>query len=391
MHRRRRLRHARGGTSTRSCSRSSDARAGAWQPSALRVPQWLHREPPCCSWDNAAYATSALCPQGEAVQAAVRSAFELGAGSFQARPDRLLPVGGNACACEPSRRQQLAMEWEPNGCRLHEWSAEAFCAALGRRRLLFVGDSTMQQLATVVMNGVAWEEAQASGCDAASSHRHRTARRLHREEQQEQEQEAAAGPCRRRISSISSSSSNFSCSSQLLFGHSDTLVARPLGHGSGVSRGEHWLRWADASGAEVVVLGATAHIYGASNFSAMLREVAEGARPRPRLRVLWATSTPGGCGPRPLQRLPPHTPPPELPFQWGEFRQRDEEARAFFAREAPHVRLLELEPLHFRVDAHIKPGADCLHMCIPGPLSVVPRLLQLELGALSHEGSRARS
>ena len=44
---------------------------------------------------------------------------------------------------------------------------------------------------------------------------------------------------------------------QVLFGHSDTLVARSLGHNS---RGEHWLRWAEASAADVVVLGATAHV-----------------------------------------------------------------------------------------------------------------------------------
>ena len=34
-------------------------------------------------------------------------------------------------------------------------------------------------------------------------------------------------------------------------------MARPLGRHS---RGEHWLRWAEASAADVVVLGATAHV-----------------------------------------------------------------------------------------------------------------------------------
>ena len=95
------------------------------------------------------------------MQAAVRSAFELGAGRFQARPEQLLPVGGNACACDPARREQLSLLWEPSGCRLRDFSAAAFCAALGDRTLLLVGDSTMQQLASVLMNGLAWEEAQA--------------------------------------------------------------------------------------------------------------------------------------------------------------------------------------------------------------------------------------
>ena len=115
------------------------------------------------------------------------------------------------------------------------------------------------------------------------------------------------------------------------------------------------------------------------------------------LKAFWAShvapllcahvTQPGGCGPRPLESLPPHTPPAELPFQWGEFRQRDAEARAHFARHAPAVRVLDLEPLHYRVDAHIKPGADCLHMCIPGPLSLVPQLLNLELAPATPAGS----
>ena len=145
----------------RWCERSGDARAGAWRPNALWPSQWHQRQPPCCSWDSAEYATSPLCPQGAAVQAAVRSAFELGAGRFQAKPEQLLPVGGNACACDPARREQLSLLWEPSGCRLREFSAEAFCTALGDRTLLLVGDSTMQQLASVLMNELAWEEAQA--------------------------------------------------------------------------------------------------------------------------------------------------------------------------------------------------------------------------------------
>ena len=145
----------------RWCERSSDASAGAWRPNSLWPSQWQQRQPPCCSWDSAAYATSPLCPQGAAVQAAVRSAFELGAGRFQARPDQLLPVGGNACACDPARREQLSLLWEPSSCRLRDFSAAAFCTALGDRTLVVVGDSTMQQLASVLMNGLAWEEAQA--------------------------------------------------------------------------------------------------------------------------------------------------------------------------------------------------------------------------------------
>ena len=62
---------------------------------------------------------------------------------------------------DPARREQLSLLWAPSRCRLRDFSAAAFCAALGDRTLLLVGDSTMQQLASVLMNGLAWEEAQA--------------------------------------------------------------------------------------------------------------------------------------------------------------------------------------------------------------------------------------
>ena len=101
-------------------------------------------------WRHCIYANRALA-----------RGFEIGAGRFQARPDQLLPVGGNACACDPARREQLSLLWAPSRCRLRDFSAAAFCAALGDRTLLLVGDSTMQQLASVLMNGLAWEESQA--------------------------------------------------------------------------------------------------------------------------------------------------------------------------------------------------------------------------------------
>merc|ERR1719424_1259002 len=117
----------------------------------------------------------------------------------------------------------------------------------------------MQQLASVLMNGLAWEEAQVRKCCHGCN-----ARRLHRQIGGEIEAAAVGPRCHRG----NATGARRDCSSQVLFGHSDTLVARPLGRHS---RGEHWLRWAEASAADVVVLGATAHVYGAANFSSLLR------------------------------------------------------------------------------------------------------------------------
>jgi hypothetical protein len=207
----------------------------------------------------------------------VRAAFD-GNERFTATSERLAPVGARACSCSRSRDELLSYRWVPSRCALRAFDTVAFCALLGRRRLLFVGDSTMQQLASVVMNHLAW-----------------------------------AG--------------NASCAPQLSFGHADTLVSQSLG---AFNRGLHWLEWTAMHQPDVVVLGATAHICalpvhsntadlagpdpvlarlsladGMGNFTSMLHEVARGSGGLAgRIALVWATSVPGGCGPKPLTALP---------------------------------------------------------------------------------------
>ena len=299
---------------------------GRWRAlSPEQRDRWRQRTPPCCSWDSASYADK-NCARD--VGSLVRAAFETGSGRFfSAAPRALVPVGGNGCACNASREPLLSMQWESApGCSLRRWSAKSFCRALGARRLLFLGDSVMQQLAAVAMNAVAWDDG--------------------------------------------------GCSHQLVFGASDTLINARMGASN---RGEHWLRWVDAVAPDVVVLGATAHVYGDANFSRVLEEVARDARARPALTVIWATSTPGGCGKAPLATLHRGVDRSAF-FNWGEFLARDAVAKAFFARQGAQFRVLDLEPLHYRQDAHVAED-DCLHLCIPGPLNaIVPPLLTRVLG-----------
>ena len=92
----------------------------------------------------------------------------------------------------------MAMLWVPSSCSLRDFNGSHFCELLAGRRLLFIGDSTMQQLASVVMNTLAWTEGR----------------------------------------------SGSACSAQVLFGHSDTLVGRGMGN---LNRGEPWLKWIDAA------------------------------------------------------------------------------------------------------------------------------------------------
>ena len=70
------------------------------------------------------------------------------------------------------------------------------------------------------------------------------------------------------------------------------------------------------------------------------------------------------------------------PFQLGRVsgaRRRRQGLRA----PRPQFRVLDLEPLHYRQDAHVAED-DCLHLCIPGPLNaIVPPLLTRVLGGFS--------
>ena len=116
------------------------------------------------------------------------------------------------------------------------WNATRFCKLLAGRRMLFVGDSTMQQTASVVMSAVSWPYHTKHGGTADSEPIGRTG----------------------------------SCASQLTFGKSDTLIGRPLGR---LNRGKPWHEWVNLEKPAIVVLSAGAHVYGHKNFTSLLREV----------------------------------------------------------------------------------------------------------------------
>ncbi|CAM9303497.1 unnamed protein product [Choristocarpus tenellus] len=49
-------------------------------------------------------------------------------------------------------RDPTSYQWVPNNCDLQDFSTERFCAALGDRSILFVGDSTMHELVIALMH-----------------------------------------------------------------------------------------------------------------------------------------------------------------------------------------------------------------------------------------------
>ena len=110
---------------------------------------------PCCSWDFP-HANKAWCTATPSIP--VRAGDELHRGSEGGAAS-----GGFACTCKS--HSPSALEWSGD-CQLPKWNASRFCELLGGRRVLFVGDSTMQQTAAVLMSAIAWHYHVANGGNA---------------------------------------------------------------------------------------------------------------------------------------------------------------------------------------------------------------------------------
>ena len=92
------------------------------------------------------------------------------------------------------------------------------------------------------------------------------------------------------------------CGERVWLALSDTLVGVSFGRRrdgrAGFNRGLRWTEYVAKHSPDVVVLAAGAHVYGDANFTGMLHTVAAEAeamrRTRPGLKVLWKTQQPGG-------------------------------------------------------------------------------------------------
>ena len=263
-------------------------------------------------------------------------------------------------------------EWRPADCTLAALDAPAFCRALGKRVILFVGDSTMDQTHGAIAN-----EMRAAGC-----------------------------------------------TDRLIYRSADTLVAKPFG---AWNRGLAWPKVLANNPADILILGVGPHVYGEDNYSSIIHTVADQyARLQPRVPMIWKSIQSGGCGPRPLSVLPDaenfwdsygassssdanssfwngtsRLRTPSVPidaavrtqrqriWNWPSFQSRDEFATNFWRSRG--VPVLNVAPLYYRVDAHPSSdgGAqnafsatkredlyfDCLHMCPQVLGRLLPQLL----------------
>ena len=314
------------------CSVRGGPTPGAWVDLGEALEPW---DPPCCSWDRR---RRVLFEADGGVEEGAPCGFDgldmSRGGTFRGSNITLLPAGGFACQCSPERlRAMQRFEWTPHECRLPVWDAHAFCAALGSRRVLFIGDSTGQQLSATIHNYVTFGG-------------------------------AACGP-------------------QLLSELSDTLIGEHFGvlnRGSchGEKGGNHqpgdgkppctFLDLIEAVRPDIVVMGAAAHIkhtVGTPAIRKILAQVREDVETRlsgSTVRIVWRTSLGAGCLVEGDVLAPMAAHPRDTPGAWEHinatqklynFQLMEEWDRIAldFWKDHPRVSTLDITPLWMRPDS----------------------------------------
>jgi hypothetical protein len=272
--------------------------------------------PVCCGWDNYGWVKN----KKQCGKKKIKSSFR-----YRGLLDRYQQVGGNACTCKGFEDKYT---WRSSH-KLPDWKATETCRLLGNRTVLVIGDSTMQQLASTLMNSIF----------------------------------------------------PVGCQTQIKMAISQTLIGEALGKKH--SRGKHWLKAVAKAKPDIVIISAGAHILNRTDFNRVIdtvsKEIGELKNKHPNVTVVWKTQSPAGCSaditfPKPSGKIFNRT---SSVYQHAEFFERDLYAIHHF--QTLGIPLLDFRMLYSRTDAHIGSqgrGNDCLHFCIPGPLEVGNVLFQ---------------
>ena len=247
----------------------------------------------------------------------------------------LIRPGGHACRCLPGTERHKTLDnsltWYSQ--HLPNWDARKSCDILDNRRILVLGDSTLNQAAAVL------SEAFHDG----------------------------------------------GCGEQIEFSYADTLIGKELG---AMNRGEHWLTQVEKHEfPEIVIIGVSAHIHTEANFTLAVNEIVDNIfflrQSHPEVTVVWKTTSPAGCTEKPSTLHPLDAGDlfevnitPRYYDYWKRFYERDTKmVRKMVNLGVP---ILDSRMLYGRTDAHISYN-DCMHFCFPGPLDVMPPLVQMLL------------
>jgi hypothetical protein len=262
---------------------------------------------------------------------------------FGMPPPRQSLVGGSGCVCDASsplgrfgvnRRERY--EWTPHYCAIERFEGKKFCSIMGKRSIVFIGDSTMQQQAITLMDHIT----------------------------------GTGGDCAPRVG---------------------MLMNVELVSATGNIFKMDWVDMMRTYAASIVVLSMGPHFHNVSHYYSVWEDVARHFRENQvdkyvkenRVTVLVRTTNPGHINCSRNATIPTSVPliEPDAPankYNWDLFPIFDDIAK-LYARLLGW-KVVDVSPLYRRSDAH--PGSeygDCLHFCIPGPLNLFNQLLQTML------------
>lgn len=309
------------------------------------IGNWVYEEHPnltnpnCCDPRMQYPRDHEFCPY---INVSTTSESDLYPPHFVGTTTHLAWMQGDGCGSTCRGHFKETYVWKsPN---LPPWDAAEFCHLLGpRRRIIMVGDSTMNQAAATLVNAV-----------------------------------------------------HGLCSTQLEFFLSDTLIKE---HYGAMARGWHWLDLARNQSithdGDILVLTVGAHIarkedmYNVSEV--VIQQIMTLKQERPSLTILYKTQQPGGCTTEIANvSLSPLDAGEHFVFVWHRKRNRNHNHYLFYDYDKTvirrlqdlHIPFLDMRMLYSRSDAHPSSKTpnpnDCLHFCSPGPLEVFPTLfLQL--------------
>ena len=127
------------------CNSSEYAR-GSWQPHTANSSSSVL--PPCCS-SLPARANRGLCSEPRPAPPGLgKSGVAVGSHTGWS------PLEGKGCLVGRCKDWRETYQWVPAGCSLVPWDAQRFCAKLGARVILWIGDSTVEQAAGAVAAAV---------------------------------------------------------------------------------------------------------------------------------------------------------------------------------------------------------------------------------------------
>ncbi len=115
----------------------------------------LSNIPPCCSWDAGQRGKNAkACGVGPMPKTIVKVGKSLLNGyNGSSNSANFIHLGGHGCACRDAGMEHKLVHLSPSYCDLARWDPQDFCSRIGAG-ILLIGDSTMEQTASVLMNHV---------------------------------------------------------------------------------------------------------------------------------------------------------------------------------------------------------------------------------------------